>query len=448
MTDRRTEDKPATVPRDLRRARPDGDIRDRWSWVEPEVWTDRMLTALEQGVRGGKWHSLIDKVYSIANLRVAYEKVKANRGSAGADRQTIKDYESDLEANLAYLAKSLRIGAYKPKPIRRVWIPKPGKKEKRPLGIPTVRDRVVQTALRNVLEPIFEKDFAENSYGFRPGRGCKDALRRVDGLLKQGYHYVVDADITSYFDTIDHERLLTLVQRKVSDSRIVSLLALYLTQKVMNTARLWQPERGAPQGAVISPLLSNIYLDPLDHLMASHGIEMARYADDFVLLCRSERDAIRALDLISSWTASVDLSLHPEKTCTVDATLPGGFDFLGYHFERGYRWPRSESLKKLMDTIRVQTGRNNGCSLEFIIDGLNRSLIGWFAYFQNSHWTTFGPLDSWIRMRLRSILRKRHKGSGRGRGWDHFRWPNSFFAVRGLFSLIAAHSVACQSRKG
>ncbi len=448
MTDRPKEPQPATVSRALRGTRPVGEIRDRWSWVEPEIWNDRMLTALEKGVRGGKWHSLIDKVCSLSALRVAFATVKANRGSPGIDRQTVEMYDSDREANLALLTKTLRKGAYRPAPIRRVWIPKPGRSEKRPLGIPTVRDRVIQTALRNVLEPIFERDFAEHSYGFRPGRGCKDALRRVDRLLKQGYHYVVDADLQSYFDTIDHERLLALVRRKISDTRLLALLHSFLVQEVLDTLRSWTPDRGTPQGAVISPLLSNIFLDPLDHLMASDGVEMVRYADDFVLLCRTAQDAARALDLVGTWTSSVGLVLHPDKTCIVDETQSGGFDFLGYHFERGSRRPSAKSLNRLKDTVRSRTGRSCGHCLRSIIAVLNRFLVGWFEYFKHSRRFIFRILDGWIRMRLRSILRRRRRGRGRGGGWDHFRWPIAFFAERGLFSLTTAHALACQSRKG
>jgi RNA-directed DNA polymerase len=407
-----------------------------------------MLTALEKGVKGGKWHSLIDKVYSMANLRAAFAQVKANRGGAGVDRQSIMMVESDLDSILAFLAKSLQNGTYRPKPIRRVWIPKPGKKEKRPLGIPTTRDRIVQSALCNVLEPIFERDFADHSYGFRPGRGCKDALRRVDALLKQGFSFVVDADLKSYFDTIDHELLLRLVRGKVSDTRLLALVGSFLIQDVLDSAHGWTPERGTPQGAVISPLLSNIFLDPLDHLMSSAGFEMVRYADDFVILCKSEQDAVCVLDRVSAWTTSVGLELHPVKTRIVDATQPGGFDFLGYHFERGFRRPSDKSRKRLRDIVRSKTGRSHGCSLTSITFDLNRSLLGWFEYFKHSHPTTFRPLDGWIRMRLRSILRGRHGGRGRGRGLDHLRWPNAYFAEHGLFSLVTAHALACQSRRG
>jgi len=444
MTERRTETQPTTVPEEARRA---GEILGRWSWVELSVWTQRMLTALENGVKGGKWYSLMDKVYSMANLRSAFRMVKANKGSPGIDYQTIDDFASRLEENLERVAQSLRDGRYRPQAIKRVWIPKPGSTEKRPLGIPTVRDRVVQAALRNVLEPVFEKDFADHSYGFRPGRGCKDALRRVDLLLKQGYTYVVDADLKSYFDTIPHDLLMVRIRDKLADNRILALVELFLKQQIMETTTGWTPETGTPQGAVLSPLLSNIYLDPLDHLMAQSGVNMVRYADDFVILCRTEAEALLTLAMVQQWTAQAGLTLHPTKTRIVDATVRGGFDFLGYHFERGMRWPRRKSEKKLKDAIRDKTRRTNGHSLLAIIAAVNRTLKGWFEYFKHSHYTTFRSLDPWIRMRLRSILRKRRGGRGRGRGSDHQRWRNAFFDEQGLFSLVAAHAEASQSSR-
>lgn len=450
VTDQPKETRPAIVSERTQQAgeaQGRGDMRARWSWVEPEVWTERMLTALEQGVKGSKWFRLIDKVYALPNLRKAFERVKANGGAAGVDHVTVEAFERHLGTNLEKLAQALRDGSYRPQAIRRVWIPKPGGKEKRPLGIPTVRDRVVQAALRAVLEPIFERDFAAHSYGFRPNRGCKDALRRVDALLKAGHNWVVDADLKSYFDTIPHAALMGRVREKVADGRVLGLLEAFLTQKVMETAEGWTPEEGTPQGAVISPLLANIYLDPLDQAMARSGIEMVRYADDFVILCRSEAEAHEALERVRQGTASAALKLHPVKTRIVDAAQAGGFDFLGYHFERGFRWPREKSLKKYKDTIRAKTRRNQGQSLAAIIVDLNRSLRGWFEYFKHSHRTTFLPLDKWLRMRLRSVLRRRLGRRGRGRAYDHQRWPNAFFAQHGLFSLAAAHAVARQSSR-
>jgi len=407
-----------------------------------------MLTALENGVKGGKWFSLIDKVASKRNLRASFARVKRNDGAPGVDHMTIAHFESDLEKNLERLSEQLGAGQYRPQAVRRVWIRKPGSREMRPLGIPTVRDRVVQGALRHVLEPIFERDFAEQSHGFRPGRGTKDALRQVDSLLRAGATWVVDADWRHYFETIPPERLMALVEEKVADGKVLELIRAYLEQEVLEAMEAWTPERGTPQGAVLSPLLSNLYLNALDHLLVARGFALVRYADDFVILCRSEREADRALAVVREWAEEAELELHPEKTQIVDATEPGGFDFLGYHFERGRRWPRKKSLKKLKDSLRAKTKRTRGDSLAVIVDDVNRTLRGWWQYFQHSHYTIFEPLDGWLRMRLRSILRKRQRGrKGRGGGRDHQRWPNAFFAEAGLFSLERAYQSACQSSR-
>jgi RNA-directed DNA polymerase len=406
-----------------------------------------MLATLAEGVKGGKWYSLMDKVWAERTLRTAATKVMANKGASGVDHVTVEMFGTELEANLARLSEALRTGEYRPQAIRRVYIPKPGSREKRPLGIPTVRDRVVQTALRMVLDPIFERDFAAHSYGFRPGRGCKDALRRVDELLRTGAVFVVDADLKSFFDTIPHDRLLAQVGRKVTDGKIMRLLQQFLQQGVLDGLAAWTPEEGTPQGAVISPLLSNIYLDPLDHQMATGGFEMVRYADDFVVLCRSEAQAARALAAIADWTATAGLALHPTKTCIVDARTQG-FEFLGYRFAAGRRWPRDKSLGKLKQAVRDKTRRLAGDSLRTIIDDLNPVLHGWFAYFKHSHRRALCDLDSWIRGRLRSLLRRRSGRDGVARGDDHQRWPNHFFAGHGLFSLQRAHALAGQSPRG
>lgn len=444
MKDRQREENPAEVPQAARQA---GEVRARWAWTEPSVWTERMLEALEKGVKGGKWFSLIDKVYAQGNLEAAFRKVKANKGSAGVDQQTIEMFECQLGENLGRLEENLREGRYRPQSIRRVWIPKPGSRERRPLGIPTVRDRVGEAALKHVLEPIYERDFAEHSYGFRPGRGAKDALRRVDGLLKKGHVYVVEADIKGYYDTIPQDRLMQQVEEKVADGRVLKLVGDYLEREVIELAREWTPEEGVPQGSVIGPLLANIYLDPLDKKMASGGWEMVRYADDLVVLCRSREEAERALEALRDWMKEAGLELHPEKTRIVDHRQRGGFDFLGYHFERGYKWPSRKSLGKLKDAIRGETKRCNGHSLDEIIKKVNRTLAGWFEYFKHSHFTTWRGLDAWVRMRLRSILRKRAGRHGRGRGMDHQRWPINFFAGHGLFSSTIAQAAVCQSAR-
>jgi RNA-directed DNA polymerase len=443
-----TEDNSATVsgwPK-RERTKPAEGVRARWAWAEPKVWTDRMLTALEQGVKGGKWHALIDRIYSTANLDAAFAMVAANGGAAGVDHVSTKAFDRRRETNLTKLQGQLRDDSFRPQAVRRVWIPKPGSREKRPLGIPTVRDRTVQAAIRQVIEPIFERDFADGSYGFRPGRGCKDALRRVDGLLKQGFTWVVDADLKSYFDTIPHDKLMQRVRQKISDSRTLKLIEQFLGAKVLDGMKQWSPATGAPQGAVLSPLLSNVYLDPLDHLVAEQGFQMVRYADDFVILCRSRTEAKAALALVEAWVNDAGLMLHPDKTRIVDS-LQTSFDFLGYKFLKHRRFPRKKSLAKFKDAIRAKTPRTSGHSLSWIIAEVNSTLRGWFEYFKHSHPNTFRPLDGWVRMRLRSILRKRSGRRGRGRGRDHQRWPNDFFARQGLFCLETAFALAVQSSR-
>ena len=407
----------------------------------------RMLTALIQGVKGDKWFRLIDKVFAERNLLAAVRQVAVNAGAAGVDHVTTQAFVQQLPEAIRELSAELRLGTYQPQAIRRVHIPKPGTSETRPLGIPTVRDRVVQAAVVNVIEPIFERDFAQHSYGFRPGRGCKDAFRQVDELLKQGFTHVVDADLKGYFDSIPHERLMQRLETRIADGPVLSLIRRFLAANISDGLREWTPEAGAPQGAVLSPLLSNVYLDPLDHLVAGAGFDMVRYADDFVILCRTAEDAERVLVLVQQWVADNGLTLHPDKTRIVDASQET-FDFLGYTFRGHEHWPRRKSLQKLKDTLRPKTKRTQGRSLPCVIADVNRTLRGWFVYFQHStDRRILDNIDAWLRMRLRSILRKRHGGRGRGRGADHQRWRNVFFAEQGLFSLKTALATVVQSSR-
>ncbi len=419
----------------------------QWDWTEASVWTSRMLATLERGIKGGKWYSLMDKVWNQSNLQSALEQVCHNKGSAGVDGQSTDALRRKSEAILPRIQEQLRNGQYEPKPVKRQWIDKLGSKEKRPLGIPTVQDRVVQTAARNVIEPIFEHGFAEYSYGFRPGRGAKDALRRVDQLLKSGQTWIVDADLKGYFDSIPQDQLMEALSTKISDGGLLDLIQRFLKQGVMESAKEWKPTKnGTPQGAVISPLLANIYLDPLDHLMAGNGRNMVRYADDFVVLCASVEEAEGALQQIQQWVKSAGLVLHPTKTRIVDASQKGGFDFLGYHFERGMRWPRQKSLEKLKETIRQKTRRTNGKSMKQIICEVNLTLRGWYGYFRHSQKSAFGDLDSWVRGRLRAILRKRHRLKGWVRMRDSKLWPNAYFVEHGLFCMTMARAKASQSQ--
>lgn len=432
---RAKEEQPAPVPRSDG-ATQAGKVRARWGWTAPTAWTDRMLTALEQGVKGNVWFSLIDKVHSEKHLFHAAQRVLGNKGAPGVDHVTVEQFDENLLENVRKLSKALREGTYQPQSIRRTHIPKPGTGETRPLGIPTVRDRVVQNALRQVLEPIFERDFAEQSYGFRPGRGAHEALQRVEELLGSGHTYVVDVDLKSYFDTIPHDQLMKRVEEKVADGRVLRLIEAFLKADVLDGLSEWTPTQGAPQGAVLSPLLSNIYLDPLDHLMASAGYEMVRYADDFVILCRTREAAEQALEMVQLWTAAAGLTVHPTKTRIVAAGA--GFEFLGYHFRRNYRTARKKSREKLKAVIRQKTPRSSGDSLTAVIANVNLTLRGWFTYFRDSTRSTFRALDEWIRMRLRRILRQRAGFRNYGRDADHRRWPNDYFADLRLFSLEQA----------
>jgi len=427
---------------------PAGEIYGRWPWVERAVWTERMLGALERGPKHGVWHSLIDKVYAPRTLWAAWEKVAANAGAAGVDQVSVGQFARTAVDELATLSRQLREGSYQPKPVKRTWIPKPGSPEQRPLGIPAVRDRIVQTALRMVLEPIFEREFAPESFGFRPGRGCQGAIDRVEQLLAEGFTHVVDADLKSYFDTIPHEPLLAQVKARVADGRILALVAAYLKQGVMEEGQGWSPtDLGTPQGAVVSPLLANLYLNALDWKLRLDGWELVRYADDFVVLCRTREHAVEVLTTLQQWTASAGLQLHPVKTRLVDMAQPGGFDFLGYHFERdGPCWPREKSRKSIQQKLQGLTPRTCGVGLlEMIANELNPVLRGWYGYFWRSNRWTFRELDRYVRGRLRGILRKRQGGRGRGRGRDHQRWPNRYFAELKLLNLehlwLEAHPV-------
>lgn len=409
--------------------------------VEPGIWTERMLAARARGLPGGKWYSLMDKVYQEKTLQLAWTQVRKNRGSAGVDGETIDRFKKHTNSRLATLGERLRNGTYRPNAVRRVHIPKERGKT-RPLGIPCLKDRIVQAAVCLAIEPIFEYEFSENSYGFRKGKSAKDALRRVDQQLKNGYRYVVDVDLESYFDSIPHEKLMTLVRERINDGRLLELIEFFLHQRVMEECKNWIPTSGTPQGGVLSPLLANIYLNPLDHLMSSKGYQMTRYADDMVVLCASQEEAESALAEIQQWVDAAELKLHPVKTRVVSMDESDGFDFLGYRFSKDGRSPRKRSLDRYKDAIRSKTRRANGHSLGFIIIDINRTARGWFEYFKHSNPAIFPLLDSWTRMRLRSILRKRHGGKGRGRGTDHWRWPNSFFAEQGLFTMKQAYCLA------
>jgi RNA-directed DNA polymerase len=406
-----------------------------------------LTTLLNNQVKGGKWHALIDKVYAELNLYTAARKVTAKEKAAGVDGQSCEAFEEHLLVETRRLAEQLKGQTYRPSAVRRVHIPKPGRpNETRPLGIPTVRDRVVQRAIVNVIEPILDHQFHERSFGFRHGRGAHDALRVVEQKLREGYVYVVDADLKGYFDTIPKDRLLTLIKQHISDSRMLKLIKMFLDQNILEELREWTPIAGVPQGAVLSPVLSNLYLNPLDHEMAEHGFEMVRYADDFVVLCRSEFEAEVALQMITEWVEAAGLTLHPTKTKIVDSRRES-FAFLGSSFRGDKIYPRRESLAKMKARIKELTPRKRSGSIGSIAKELNRVLIGWFGYFRHCRWTIYKDLDAKIRSRLRRLLLKRHRKNPE-RLPRLQRWPNDYFAKAGLYSLRQAHFRFAQSVAG
>ena len=449
---------PKQNPNEVPMATPGGEA-DPYGWVERAVWTERMVECLRRGgPEGGRWYSLHDKVFTEKTLRAAYGRVAANGGAPGVDRVTVEQFGERLEDEIRRLMSAWEAGTFRPQAVRRTWIPKPGTNERRPLGIPTVRDRVVQAALALVLEPIFEATFSEHSYGFRPKRRAQDALSVALAHLNSGAVHVVDADLKGYFDTIPHSRLVKAVHRKVTDPRVLELIEAFLKAGVMESGEVTEPEAGTPQGGVISPLLANIYLNDLDHLMAGKGLAMVRYADDFVIFCRSSEEAQHALSVVRTWTVEAGLALHPTKTRVVDMGQVDAFvDFLGYRFKRHRRKDGGESFLRLVrpksqdrirDSIRRLTPRTSGDSLPTLIGWLNLTLRGWFAYFRSAQANIHEQLDEMTRRRLRSLLCKRHGVSSWGNGIAHQRWPTATFAKLGLFSLAAARVEYIHSRRG
>lgn len=309
---------------------------DPLGYADRQVWTDRMLEALRRGgPEGGRWYWLHDKVFAERTLRAAFAQVSANAGAPGVDGVTVEVFGRRLEEEIGRILADWKAERFRPQAVRRTWIPKPGSDEQRPLGIPTVRDRVVQGALRLVMEPIFERDFHPRSHGFRPGRSAHGALTEVLSDLNAGHVWVVDADLKGYFDSIPHGPLLKMIHRRVTDRRILRLLEGYLTAGILEGNAMTTPETGSPQGGVISPLLANIFLNDLDHLMAGTGRRMTRYADDFVILCDSQEDAERALADVRTWAGQTGLALHPAKTRIVDLGQVGNYvDFLGFRLQR------------------------------------------------------------------------------------------------------------------
>ena len=356
-----------------------------------------------------KRHSLIDKVWSTANLEQAWKRVRANRGAPGIDGVSVDIFEKDLDKHLRTIQRQLRNGSYAPAPVKRVYIPKKGGKM-RPLGIPTVKDRVVQQALRQVLEPIFEETFASESYGYRPNRGALDAVEKVRMHIQEyGCPAVADLDIQAFFDNVDHEILLDLVNEKVSDGKVLMLIRRFLESGVMEEGRFEEVMLGTPQGGVISPLLANIYLNHLDRRLGAEGFVFIRYADDVVIFGKRMKDARRGLDFAREvLERDLRLRLNEEKTYVFRVCKTRGLEYLGYHVFLKQVKPAAASLARFKDRVRFLTRRQQGRKVETVIGRLNPLVRGWGNYYRNTTVKkVYWDLDTWIQMRIRAYLKKR-----------------------------------------
>jgi RNA-directed DNA polymerase len=376
-----------------------------------------------------KAYSLIDKVYGWNNLYTAWRRVRANKGAHGLDRVTIWDFEADWEKHLNEIQRKLKQDRFEPQPVRRVYIPKPGDPSaRRPLGVPVVADRVVQQALLQVLDPLFDADMSERSFGFRKGRKAHHAIATVIRDGKAGYRHVVDADVASFFDRLDHQVTMSRVRQRVGDGRVLKLIEAFLKAGVYEAGVVSVPQQGTPQGGVISPWLANLVLDDLDKALESRGYRHVRYADDFVVLCTSPEEAVHAKSFVEEVLGQLKLSLHETKTRLTD--FREGFDFLGFRFRWLRLGIRSKSLDRLKDKVRLLTRRQQGRNVDAILQDLNPVLRGFARYFGIAEvGGLFTRLDAWVRMRVRAFKTKRRRRT------DNRRIRNRRLAKWGLLSL-------------
>src|SRR5659263_137997 len=377
-----------------------------------------------------KKYSLGNQIWDKKNLENAWKQVRANRGSAGVDGVTIEEFEQNSQQNLAEIERQLKENRYVPQPVKRVLIPKDNGKM-RPLGVPAIKDRVVQQALKNVLEPIFEKNFLPQSHGYRPDTDAHAAVRKAEAYINSGYHWLVDADIEGFFDHVDHKILMDLVCEQVSDGRVLSWIESILKSGIMNEGVLEESTEGTPQGGNLSPLLANIYLNHFDRRMGDYGYLLLRYADDIIIFSKFESDAQDALKRAKEiLEGELKLKLSPEKTKIIHARKKG-VEFLGFHFNGSWRRPKDKAKKKFKEEIKRRTRRQQPVSIETVISFLNPVIRGWGNYFKGGTVKKlYGELDGYIRGRLRSFKAKR-----RTWGTILYTLPQSELKKMGLVSL-------------
>jgi RNA-directed DNA polymerase len=347
-----------------------------------------------------KYHSLRDKVFSLKNLYAAFKHVKKNKGKAGLDRVSIKQFESNLDVNIMSIHQELKTAIYNPAPVLRVYIPK-GRHDKRPLGIPIVKDRIAQQAFRQIIEPIFEKGFSDNSFGFRPDRCCHDAIKRLEHYKQEGYTSVLDADIMAFYDTIPHKLIMDSLREKIADGWVLNSIENMLKAGVMEDGIVHETNKGAPQGGVISPLLANLIGDIIDKELEKVGYKFVRYADDFVVMTKTKDELPAALSYVKEIIeGKLGMKLSEDKTKLTN--FKRGFRFLGYDFKGKYKGISTKSLDKLKDNIRDITRRTQGVNLQAVVDTLNPVIRGHVNYFRLGNvQKVYRSLDCWVRMRLR-----------------------------------------------
>lgn len=387
--------------------------------------------ALINGQRSprSKAYSLIDKVYSWNNLYTAWRRVRANKGAHGLDRVTIRQFETDWNKHLTEIQRKLKEQRFEPQPVRRVYIPKLGDPSaRRPLGIPVVADRVVQQALLQVLDPLFDHEMSDRSFAYRKGRSAHHAIATMIRDAKEGYRSVLDADVTSFFDRLDHQVTMSRVRERVGDGRVLKLIEAFLKAGVYEAGVVCVPQAGTPQGGVISPWLANLVLDDLDKALEARGYRHVRFADDFVVLCTTPEEAVNAKPFVQEVLGQLKLSLHETKTRLTD--FSEGFEFLGFRFRRFRIGVRSKSLDRFKDKVRILTRRQQGRNVDAVLQDLNPVLRGFARYFGSAEVAgSFARLDAWVRMRIRSFKSKRR------RRLDNHRLRNRRLAKWGLLSL-------------